>query len=112
MIANNQNPKPLYVSYAFGQLPGHRLHFYLAANVGEVMHLADDNQPVVSWKRLDASHDASYEGFEISLTGLVSVVSERPLHRKGSEMIDRVREIIYPTPLGEYRILINWAGDM
>jgi len=111
MVAQGMEPDETYVRYAFLQPTPKPVHFYLAAALGEPLRLADGRDPVVSWRQLVADEWGEFDGAVISLAGFSTVVTTVPTHRNGSKMIDRIRAVEWPTPLGPFRIVFNWNGE-
>jgi hypothetical protein len=110
MIAHGMTPDRAYIRYAFQQPTNRPIYIYLAADVGESMRLADGRDPVVGWRQMLAD-EPSYDGFSLSLSGFESVVSTAPLNRNGKPMLDRVRALEWPTPLGPFRIVFQWNNE-
>jgi hypothetical protein len=111
MIVHGMIPDPAYVCYAFLYPPTKPIYFYLDSCLGETLRLADGRDPVVSWNQFISDDQPDFDGFNISLTGFKMVVSAAPIQRNGLEMIDRIRVVEWPTPLGPFRVVFNWDGE-
>jgi hypothetical protein len=111
MIVHGMIPDPTYVCYAFLHSPTKPIYFYLASGLGEALRLADARDPVVSWSQFICDGKPDFDGFNISLAGFKMVVSTAPIQRNGLQMIDRIRMVEWPTPLGPFRIVFNWDGE-
>jgi hypothetical protein len=107
MIAHGMAPDQAYIRYAFLHPPEKPIHIYLAAGLGEPLRLADGRDPVVSWKQLLSDDQPDFGGFSVSLAGFDTVVSTAPIRRNGQQMLDRVRVLEWPTPLGAFRIIFG-----
>jgi len=88
MVVNRLTPDPNYARYAFLRPTSRPVHFFFAGALGENLRLADGRDPVVSWTRLVADEDASFDAFSIALAGFETVVSTVPLERNFQEMIE------------------------
>lgn len=110
MVAHGMTPHPAYTMYAFQRPVAKPIYIYHTAGVGEPMRLADGRDPVVGWKQILAD-DPSYCSFSVSLPGFESVVSTAPLNRNGKQMIDRIRAMEWPKPLGSFRIAFDWSNE-
>ncbi len=97
MVAQGMHPDQAYVRYAFLRPPGKPIYFYLAAALGERSRLA-----VVSWRQLFSEDHSDFDGAVISLAGFSNVLTTVPTHRNGLRMVDRIRAIERPTPLGPF----------
>ena len=110
MVVHGMTPDPAYVMYAFQRPVAKPIYIYFAADVGEQIRLADGRDPVVGWKQVPED-DPSYDSFSVSLSGFESVVSTAPRDRNGKQMIERIRAIEWPTPLGPFRIAFDWSKE-
>ena len=111
MVSNGMTPDPAYMRYAFAHSPGKPIYFYLAAALSDAMRLADGRDPVVSWGQFLADDQQDFDAFSVKLSGLETVVSTALIRRNGKQMIDRLRALEWPTPLGPFRIVFDWGGD-
>ena len=111
MVANGMTPDPAYMRYAFLHPPGKPIYIYLAVGLGDSMRVADGRDPVVSWSQFLADGQPSFDGFSVKLSGFETVVTTAPIRRNGQQMIDRIRTLEWPTPLGPFRIVFDWTGE-
>jgi hypothetical protein len=111
MIAHGMGPDLAYVRYAFLHSPEKPIYFYFAGELGDRLRLADSRDPVVGWRQLLSDDQPGFDGFSISLAGFEMVVTTAPIRRNGIQMIDRIRIVEWPTPLGPFRIVFSWNGE-
>jgi hypothetical protein len=111
MVAACATPDADYVRYAFGRPTKRRLGFFVAAALGDYLRFADARDPVVRYQQLLQPDTEGFDGFIISIGGLPIVGSNFGVARNGRPMIDRIRELIQPTPLGPYVIEFDWGGE-
>lgn len=111
MVAAAQTPNADYVRYAFGKPTRRHLCFYIAAALGDHLRFADSRDPVVRYQQLLQPETEEYDGFLISIGGLPIIGSNVGVARNGRAMIDRVRQLLQPTPLGQYAIEFDWSGE-
>jgi hypothetical protein len=111
MIIQGLPPHPAFIRYAFLRPLPCEVHFYFAGALGDNLRFGDGRDPVVGWRGLISDDDPDFDGFLLSLSGLQMAVSTAPIRRNGKQMIDRIRGIERPTPLGEFRIVFDWSGE-
>ena len=111
MVSSGMKPDPAYIRYAFGQPSEKSIYIYLAASPGDVLRLGDGRDPVVSWQQFLAPHEAEFDAFSVKLSGFESVVTTVPIQRNGEPMVDRLRLLELPTPLGAFRIVFEWTAE-
>jgi len=111
MIASGMKPDVAYIRYAFSHWPGKPIHFYLAIALGDTLRLADGRDPVVGWRQFLSDDQPDVDGVSITLAGFETVVTTAPAQRNGLQMIDRIRVLELPTPLGPFRIVFDWSGE-
>jgi hypothetical protein len=111
MVANGMTPNTAYIRYAFSHPPGRPIYIYFAAGLGDALRLVDGRYPVVSWSQLLSDDEPGFDGFSVKLAGFESMVTIAPIRRNGQQMIDRIRALEWPTQLGSFRIVFDWAGE-
>lgn len=111
MIVQGLTPHPAFVRYAFLNPLPTAIHFYFAGAQGDALRLADGRDPVVGWRALISDDEPQFDGFLLSLGGFQMAVSTAPMRRNGQRMIDRIRAVEQPTPLGTFRIVLDWDGE-
>lgn len=111
MIINGMVPDSEYIRYAFLRPITRPIYFFFAGQVGEEKRFADSRDAVVSYWRLIAKDETSYDAFSISLAGFQTVVSLNPVQQNGKEMIDRINVLQQPTPLGMSKIILDWNDE-
>ena len=111
MIAHDMAPDPAYIRYAFLRPLGKPIYFYLAGTSGDAVRLADGRDPIVGWRQLLSDDRLDLDGFSVSLAGFETIVTTAPMPRNEREMLDRVRALEWPTPLGPFRITFDWNGE-
>ncbi len=110
MTAGGLKPSIAYVQHAFQALTDTPIHFFFDPAVEDLMRLADEREAIVSWSHLNSPSVPELEAFSISLSGFSMVVSLVPLEKNGLQMKDRIRELQHPTPLGMFRIVLDWSS--
>jgi hypothetical protein len=109
MVINGMTPNPAYMAYAVQAHDRQPIYFYFPGAVGESLRLVEQNGPKFQWSQIiSAGHDARFDGFQITLSGLPTVVSTRPLSRGPLPMLDRMKTLEWQTALGRYQIHFNW----
>lgn len=111
MVVQGLTPHPAFIRYAFLKPLPTAVHFYFAGGLGDTLRLADGRDPVVGWRALVSDDDPDFDGFLLSLAGFQMAASTAPIRRNGEEMLERIRAIEQPTPLGPFRIVFEWAGE-
>jgi hypothetical protein len=111
MVAQGMTPDPAYIRYAFLQPPEKPIYFYFAGGLGARLRLTDGRDPVVSWRQFLSDDQLDFDAFLISLAGFPMVVTTAPIRRNGSQMIDRILAVEWPTPLGQFRIVFDWSSE-
>jgi hypothetical protein len=111
MTVHGMAPDPAYSRYAFSHPPGRPVYIYLALGPGESLRLADGRDPVVGWSRVLSDDQPDFDGSSIRLAGFETIVTTALIKRNGLQMIDRIRIVEMPTPLGPFRIAFDWAGE-
>ena len=111
MIVQGLTPHLAFIHYAFLRPLPTAVNFYFVGGLGDTLRLADGRDPVVGWRALISDDNPEFDGFLLSLAGFQMAVSTAPIHRNGKPMIDRIRQIEQPTPLGSFRIVFDWAHE-
>ena len=111
LTANGLKPSMTYVRYAFQVQIDTTIHFFFEPAVDDLMRLGNERESIVSWSHITSPIDQEFEAFSISLGGFSTAVSSVVLERNGRPMMDRIRELHHSTPLGMFRILIDWRSD-
>ena len=110
MVANGLEPDRDYIRYAFVRPVSKPIYFQLDAACGVSLKLASSEEPPITWAQY-LTDDQSFDGFKISLAGFPSFGSKVPINRNGQLMLDRISALVFPTPLGPFRIFFDWAGE-
>jgi len=115
MAVNNMIPDISYVQYAFGYTPDKYLYFYCSAQVSHALLIRSGHINYTNY--VDINNPQTLI-FSISLAGLRILVTSFPLHIQKtaklmniSSLIDRIRCLEQFTPLGVYRIYLDWSND-
>jgi hypothetical protein len=111
MIAHGKQPDPTYVCYSFLHPLPSPVHFYFPAAVGETRHFADARYAAVSWRQWLDDGRPTLDLFSITFGGFETVVSTIPLRAMGRSLLDRLRRMVVPTPLGPFHIDFDWDGE-
>jgi hypothetical protein len=111
MIVHGLTPNRNYIRYAFLRPIERQICFYFAAGLGDSLRLADGRDPVVGWNQLVPDGQPSADAFSVRLAGFETIVTPATVRRNGVEMIDRLRMLEQPTPLGPFRITFDWSGE-
>ncbi len=111
MVLNGMTPDSAYIAYALLRPIPKPIHFFFASGVGENLRLGDSRDAVVSWSQFIVDDEPSIDAFLISVAGFTTVVSTTPVQRNANEMIDRIKMLQQPTPLGFSRIVFDWSGE-
>lgn len=116
MVANGYTPDISFIKYPFGQMTDKRIFFYFAGRVGDTLPVGRGH---ITYQNYVDDRDQSVPIFQIRLAGLTTVVSTFSINtmiamgivESASPFLDRLRCIQQPTPLGYYRIEIDWGGE-
>ncbi len=111
MVAAGRTPSAEFVRYAFGRPTERRIYFYFPVAKGENVRFGDSRDPVVGYRQAVQDDTPDYDGCEIWLSGFPMTASIARMLRNGQPMIDRLVLIRQPSPLGEFRISLDWSSE-
>jgi hypothetical protein len=102
-------PELSYVQYAFGKHSEKKIFFYFPAEVGENRLLGNEHYTYISsptGNNIIPAYD-----FAVIFSGIIILVTTSEIHEFKVKLIDRLRCLQYPTPLGMYKIIIDWSNE-
>lgn len=116
MAADGIVPNRDYVRYAFGFRTENRLHFYTLAKVRQNMQIGRGR---ISYTVYVDADKPNVRIFEITLAGLRTLVTTFPVDSKktarlmhsDASLLDRLKCVEKPTPLGYYKIHFDWCDE-
>lgn len=116
MAVNGIVPNRSYVQYAFGYVPGQTLYFYTPARVGQKLPIGKGN---ISYVLYNDCKNPNIRIFKIMLAGLSTLVTTFAIDAKktarlmnlDASLLNRLRCIQQPTPLGWYKVFFDWSND-